>query len=200
MQQEQSVEPYKYLQIPDKKTIRILTLYPGTSSDRLIGELTFVKLDDHPVYEAISYVWGEPIRCEDFLCEGKSISLTQSLADALRRVRDGSRPRRLWVDQICINQDDQTERSQQVKLMNAIYKDTAKVLVWLGRDNQDCAKAAFDLIKSLNMVFGDDEQLKQFTADQKENLDEFPADAWQPLKVLYHLPWVSTDQLNVHYI
>jgi hypothetical protein len=38
----------------------------------------------------------------------------------------------LWVDAICINQGDTTERSAQVNLMDQIYRQAASVSVWLG--------------------------------------------------------------------
>lgn len=39
----------------------------------------------------------------------------------------------VWVDQLCINQESPTERSQQVALMSTIYSRCGRVLVWLGR-------------------------------------------------------------------
>jgi hypothetical protein len=66
--------------------------------------------------------------------DGKVFPLTQSLSDALRAVRLIKRPRRLWADQICINQRDHAERAQQVTLMNTIYKKTNMVLIFLGND------------------------------------------------------------------
>jgi hypothetical protein len=38
----------------------------------------------------------------------------------------------LWVDQICINQEDHVEKGKQVCLMGPIYATVAQVLVWLG--------------------------------------------------------------------
>lgn len=55
-------------------------------------------------------------------------------AETRRRVGVGyaGLPRRLWVDAVCINQDDAVEKSQQVKLMHDIYTKATDVLVWLG--------------------------------------------------------------------
>ena len=39
-----------------------------------------------------------------------------------------------WIDQICINQDDLIERSDQVRIMDKIYKKAKMVLIWLGRE------------------------------------------------------------------
>ncbi|KAH8602285.1 heterokaryon incompatibility protein-domain-containing protein [Bisporella sp. PMI_857] len=184
-------EAYQYVPIPDEKTFRVLKLLPGKPSDELIGELIFVTLDTKSNYEAISYVWGDATRCEQIICNGKLLALTQSLSNALRRLRDDSHPRWLWADQICINQDDPVERSKQVQLMNAIYKNTTKVLAWLGRDDEEYAAPAFDMIECLNVAFQDDDQLQQFTADQEERLNEFPASEWRPLGVLYRHPWLT---------
>ena len=42
--------------------------------------------------------------------------------------------RTLWVDSICINQGDDNERSQQVRLMGQIYRKASTVLIWLGEE------------------------------------------------------------------
>jgi hypothetical protein len=190
--QEQEAGRYTYLPIPDETTIRILTLHPGSPEDVLVGELHFVNLDEKPDYKAISYCWGDPTLCEEIFLDGnpKPLRLTQSIADALRRFRFSSQPIRLWADQICINQEDLKERSQQVELMNTIYKNTERVLVWLGRDEEDIAQEAFDTIKSLKIKFEDKRALAKFTDDQRERLHEFSEEEWWPLIVLYRLPWV----------
>jgi hypothetical protein len=38
----------------------------------------------------------------------------------------------MWIDAICINQANATERTQQVELMRVIYECTSEVIVWLG--------------------------------------------------------------------
>jgi hypothetical protein len=65
-----------------------------------------------------------------------------------------------------------------VELTNAIYKNTARVLVWLGRDEEDVAQEAFDTIKSLKVKFEDKKALAKFTEDQRERLHEFSEEEW----------------------
>ena len=44
----------------EKREIRLLKLYPGEAEDPLVGDLLTVSLNDRPVYDALSYVWGPP--------------------------------------------------------------------------------------------------------------------------------------------
>ncbi|ORX93981.1 heterokaryon incompatibility, partial [Clohesyomyces aquaticus] len=49
---------------------------------------------------------------------------------------------------ICINQRDITERSQQVKTMDQIYKNAACVLMYLGKEDDETSKA-YDCLETL---------------------------------------------------
>ena len=49
----------------------------------------------------------------------------------------------MWIDAICINQDDLAERSEQVSKMRTIYEGPEEVLVWLG-SSIGGASLAFD--------------------------------------------------------
>ncbi|KAJ4388180.1 hypothetical protein N0V93_008787 [Gnomoniopsis smithogilvyi] len=55
----------------------------------------------------------------------------------------------IWVDALCINQDDPQERAREVPRMRIIYKSALDVVIWLGegRDNSDLA---IRLIKTLS--------------------------------------------------
>jgi Heterokaryon incompatibility protein (HET) len=59
-------------------------------------------------------------------------SVTQNLHAALRRLRLKENCRVLWVDTLCINQSEISERNHQVGFMRDIYQDSEKVLIWLG--------------------------------------------------------------------
>ena len=63
------------------------------------------------------------------------IKLTESLEQALRHFRTKERPRYLWADAVCIDQDNVQERSQQVAIMAQIFKASIRVLAWLGRSH-----------------------------------------------------------------
>jgi hypothetical protein len=182
---------YHYDALPDGQFIRILTLYPGTLDDPLEGNVESFNIDSLDKYESLSYVWGKPERCHEIVCAGQRLRLTASLHDALRRLRQPDKPRRLWADQICINQDNEAERSQQVQFMNHIYKNASHVLVWLGPDDRAMAEPAFKQVRELDERFQDEEKREKFRIDHTDHLKERSKDPWIPLTHVTHLPWVS---------
>jgi len=100
-------------------------------------------------YEALSYVWGSPMqrletvhveandRSANCIQTGRTLQIRLNLWQALQHLRFQSRPRVLWVDALCINQDDIQERNKQVKRMSDIYKASKTVLVWLGPEENN---------------------------------------------------------------
>ncbi|KAI9771043.1 MAG: hypothetical protein M1839_002979 [Geoglossum umbratile] len=187
---EASVQMLEYKALPDQ-SIRILTLNPGALNDPLEGRLEFFNIASPEKYEPLSYVWGDPERIYEIICNGSRLGITASLNDALRQLRQPDQPRRLWVDQICINQDNQAERSQQVQFMNSIYKNASHVLVWLGPDHQDMAEPAFKLVRELVEIFQDEKKCEQFRIDHTDHLKERSRDPWIPLTHVTHLPWFA---------
>lgn len=82
------------------------------------------------------------------LC-GQEFSVTTNLEAALQQIRRTDEVRTLWVDAICINQDDIAERNSQVLLMDVIYRKSTKVLVWLGSDKLE-AEGIVAFLNSMN--------------------------------------------------
>ncbi|KAI0423868.1 heterokaryon incompatibility protein-domain-containing protein [Xylaria sp. FL1042] len=126
---------------PSRKEIRLLTLLNGEWNDKIKCKLYVASLDKEPKYEALSYVWGSQTDLVDIDVNGVTFSATQNLYAALRRLREqigstGSdeNSRTLWVDAVCINQEDTDEKRHQVQLMGDIYSQTAHGLLWLGEE------------------------------------------------------------------
>ena len=213
---------YEYDPLPDTRSIRILTLDPSADPVApLTGTLTICPLDaPHASYETISYAWGTgPRSLKLFIlrhvADGddapslRPLAVTQSIHDALCRMRcsDGT-PRRLWADQVCINQEDLAERGLQVQLMNAVFKGAARILVWLGRDPEGVAAAAVRMVEHLDGVFRDDEAHERFKMEHSEQLAKQKREPWVPLSKLTRLPWVrclylvliSSSQLHLTHI
>jgi hypothetical protein len=71
----------------------------------------------------------------------KHLGIAQNLEAALLYLRQEHEPRRLWIDAICVDQKNLTERSCQVQRMSDIYKLAERVVVWLGPEESDSSRA-----------------------------------------------------------
>jgi hypothetical protein len=157
-------EQYQYQPIKSPDQLRMLQLFPGEGDEPIQIKLSYRPLSSLPQCEALSYEWGSPIRDCEIFCEGKILKVTENLLAALRRLRPLQsrinarkqrkflqKPRLLWIDALCINQEDITERSEQVKLMMEIYRDARRVLIWIG-EAPPLAREAFVLIPRLAKI------------------------------------------------
>lgn len=128
-----SKKSFKYAPIPDSEHIRLLYLKPAaTDPSELHGYLRLHKLNQHSIYEAISYAWGDFRHLKRVIhLNGKVLKITDNLFAALMAYSHPDRVRVLWVDAICINQTDPLEKAQQVALMANIYSRASMVQVWL---------------------------------------------------------------------
>ncbi|XXH01949.1 hypothetical protein Hte_008312 [Hypoxylon texense] len=89
------------------------------------------KLNHQPEYKALSYCWGDATKRLPIEVNDQIIYISESLVHALYSVK--SKPGDLlWVDAICINQDDPIEKANQVRLMHLIYSKAEATIVWLG--------------------------------------------------------------------
>ncbi|KAI0866601.1 heterokaryon incompatibility protein-domain-containing protein [Xylaria cubensis] len=127
---------YRYAPIDSAAgQIRLLALLPSTKFEAEVQiQLTTAVLSETsiPKYEALSYVWGSAENPEDILIDGSTLAVTQALAQALPYLRYEDRPRILWIDAICVNQEDLEERGRQVERMATLYSCARRVVVWLG--------------------------------------------------------------------
>ncbi|KAF1828623.1 HET-domain-containing protein, partial [Decorospora gaudefroyi] len=126
--------------------IRLLTLLPGLLNDPIYGELEHVSLSAKHTYEALSYVWGDASDTSSMILDRTLYPITKNLECALRYLRSKEAPRVLWVDAICINQDDQDEKSEQVPMMGEIYSRATKVYAWLGEADRQI-NCIFDILQ-----------------------------------------------------
>ncbi|PQE20174.1 Heterokaryon incompatibility protein [Rutstroemia sp. NJR-2017a BBW] len=118
-----------------RREIRLLVLHPAEDIFDLFRyscTLVHVSLDEDPDYEALSYVWGSKANKQKILIDGRQFEVTSNLAEALYHLYDCNTPRKLWVDAICIDQEDISERSHQVQSMTEIYARARNVVVWMG--------------------------------------------------------------------
>lgn len=132
----------------DDKSFRLATVsqanHPGTGE--AVPSITLAThdlLDAAEIgYNALSYTWGAPrINMTDeekdakrsILMNEKMVDVQPNLYDALHELLAACEGIPIWIDALCINQSDNSERSAQVSVMNQIYGKAKRVIVWLGK-------------------------------------------------------------------
>ena len=115
------------------KRIRLFHLNPASEySSSISGSLHETSLQNPVAYDAISYQWG--MREPGFLIAvgNGRIQVTKNCHEALLRLRHRNRKQKLWLDAICIDQENEKDKSHQVAMMADIYSKADRVIVWLG--------------------------------------------------------------------
>ncbi|KAF2440461.1 hypothetical protein P171DRAFT_435256 [Karstenula rhodostoma CBS 690.94] len=118
-------------------------------------ELVAFDLDaELPDYTAVSYAWGpDPARPKAIGVDGRRLQVTESAYQVVRDLTPENGERYIWVDFVCINQEDVIERASQVKRMRLIYAKASQVTIVLNTvtpvDYDDSDRVAHHL-KKLN--------------------------------------------------
>jgi len=209
---------YAYTAVQDGH-IRILEVLPGQGEDPIVCLMHPTSLDDHPSYEALSYVWGDPpalVGCINIVDSPTAgvhpeglfranedhahpqekpyflLRVTASLHCALIRLRHPEQSRRLWVDAICINQKDLREQSTQVGMMTRIFGQAVRVVAHLGPE-QDGSEILPSVLKKTR-----DHDAYRREQGKGGNLDHFwdelemshtNLEAWKPVRSFLDRPW-----------
>ena len=143
-----NLDRFVYRPLQEPMQFRLLELMPGERDRTLKCSLTHHSLTSHVDYDAVSYTWGTPGLCQDIELDGVAHSISANLFDFLQRLRLTDVAVTLWVDALCINQDDVPEKNIQVPLMGLIYSYAKSVLVWLG-PHADGSEEYFDFCSSI---------------------------------------------------
>jgi len=133
--------------------LRLLILHSGNQDDPIHCSLKTCLISETEPYEALSYVWGDATITTPIYIGPlhKKFEVTTNLACALSHLRLQDHDRVLWVDALCINQDDDREKSHQVRMMRKIYEGAECVVAWLGPETTD----AEDAIRTLELLAND---------------------------------------------
>ncbi|KAK1995632.1 HET-domain-containing protein [Colletotrichum falcatum] len=156
---KQQLEPFQYQAIPNNGYIRLLELLSGQGNEPIQVQLNTAGLGDTmQTYDALSYVWGDPKQPRRAISvNGGWMEVYESLYDILTSLRVNSSPgltaehderRLLWVDAICINQTDLAERNGQVPIMDSIYRNARRTIIWLGAETEQ-TDSTFEMLYCL---------------------------------------------------
>ncbi|OAL43476.1 HET domain-containing protein [Pyrenochaeta sp. DS3sAY3a] len=201
------MQTYSYRPLADQ-TIRLLGLQDSTS-DTFSGTLKTFKLSEAPAYFCLSYTWGAPSKDVQIQIDGDVLYVRPSLVEILRRLlelsSDVTRPEIVvewvWIDRVCINQDDIDERSEQVRCMGMIYSQAVRTIIWAGPDLNG-SSAAWRLIGQIHDIcVRENPDVKyladiplQIYSDQNHasfRLPPWDDELWEHLRGLFSLPWFT---------
>lgn len=156
------------------RTIRLLTVEPGEPSAALRCTLSETCLETTPtVYHALSYCWGADHSPVQITCNSHPLSVTPNLHSVLLEYRRRGITTPLWVDAVCINQSNISERTSQVRMMDRIYTEAECVVVWLG-EAEATDGLALKCLKNINARWTDSKDIPILPTGQ----DALDYDAW----------------------
>ncbi|KAK4167407.1 hypothetical protein QBC43DRAFT_311793 [Cladorrhinum sp. PSN259] len=147
---------YVYSPLP-RDSIRLLRIHPNPDENANIDCELFechglLNSERTSFYEALSYVWGSADKPRTMLVNGRySFPLGDNLHAALHSLRGSLFERLVWVDAVCINQEDNDEKAHQVQSMARIYARARSVIVWLGLASSDSGRA-LEVIQTFAML------------------------------------------------
>ncbi|GAP86951.1 putative heterokaryon incompatibility protein [Rosellinia necatrix] len=131
------IAPVLYQPLEGHLPLRLLLIHPGRPDDPLRTELVPTTIDDAKgSYDATSYTWGLPENPESINCGGSQVWIQRNAFHMILDLRRPDKPRKIWIDAICINQCDLDERAAQVSIMHHIYRCASATWVWLGRPDE----------------------------------------------------------------
>ncbi|KAF0320956.1 ankyrin and het domain protein [Colletotrichum asianum] len=117
------------------------------------------SLAAHPKYYTLSYCWGaadfdsdeadQAPRFSSIAVNGRTFPVRENLRDALLQLQQSFPDAWFWIDAICINQDDNAERSAQVAIMDKIYTKSHSTVAWIGREKPGLERALEVIIDRL---------------------------------------------------
>jgi len=145
------MDQYRFAPLsPGPDSIRLLRVLPNENETAPVQcelmnySLQKLRKGTH-LYEALSYVWGSPKETLPIFIGKQSLNVTTNLHAALVRLRDHFFERVLWIDSVCINQEDEREKEHQIQSMARIYSQATRVLVWLGEEANNSTQALEDI-------------------------------------------------------
>ena len=195
---------YAYIPLPDYTSIRLVELFSGPVFAPLQCKLVVSRSVADQSYQALSYAWGETTKTHYITIEGKRLPISANLDRALRQVRRNEQNLYLWVDAICINQDDAIEKEYQISMMLQIYRSARRVVVYLGEqsDHSELIPEFFDTVIRARRVFDSLNKGKEEDVDHEDlsrsmgTLEEIGEPTsnnimWRAARAFYDRPWIT---------
>ena len=171
---------YQGLTLSTSGHIRLLDLQPRSRESHVECTLKAIELSPRPLYTAISYTWGQETEQTLITVNGLPFRVRRNLYDLLKDLRHQNQSRTLWIDAICINQEDISERNAQLRIMGDIFKSATNVISWLEND-----------IGDQNLTAADGAAILEACSLGKELQSSQTARFWEKLDLFFNHPYWS---------
>ncbi|KAH6721553.1 heterokaryon incompatibility protein-domain-containing protein [Leptodontidium sp. MPI-SDFR-AT-0119] len=169
---------------------------PGPDDGPVARRLLDASLRECEPYKTLSYCWGDASVRVPLSLDGMWFEVTTNLYAALRWLRKCTQTRRIWIDAICMNQDDTNERNEQIHHMRRIYSETMDCFVWLGEFNDSTVKLAFKGYSWLKEIREQDISHPEYkdlsipeSSEVMSSITLVSPDALGALKAIVNSPW-----------
>jgi hypothetical protein len=183
-------------------------LLPITGDDPslILCQLYHVPIDNMPPYDALSYSWDTDLSGQTphptIYVDGKELKIMPSLEAFLRQHRhdhDSDLP--LWIDAICVNQNDLVERRKQVAMMCRLYTQLARLIVWLGINDDAEIKIATEFIQQHASAYWEgQESVRKFRENFVSRFRETGFDYTVPLHKFLSRSWFFRSWIVQEYV
>lgn len=186
---QQTLEHQKYVYKPlPARHIRLLRItgIPNTF------QIDHVTLDSVPQFSAISYTWNGESFCHVLRLTDGLLSVTLNISNALPSLIAAAKTQALWIDAICINQQDTQEKAVQIPLMQEIYTMCRECLVWLG-PSTPVSDIAIDATPRICQQIAEMPALQVWEAEDiaVSSPDALASPLWRGIVDIFSRPWFS---------
>lgn len=154
---------------------------------QFIGTLQSFRLADPdlPAYDALSYTWGSQTYSEPILVDGEELLVLPSVLPFLG-ILAKRKPTYWWVDSICIDQKNKTEKAHQISLMVLIFRFAQQTQVYLGEEADD-STLAIEFLRDLGDRYGKRQSREWINATFQRKGPNEPQ--WDAVSKLFGRPW-----------
>ncbi|KAI3584123.1 heterokaryon incompatibility protein-domain-containing protein [Fusarium oxysporum f. sp. albedinis] len=179
------------------RQIRVLVVDPGKPPTPITATFRFVTLksstwqskNQNQEWNAVSYVWGNQSPLCRITVDGLERRITQNVFRILWELRHPVEKMPLWIDALCINQDDNKEKNIQVAMMRQVYQNARSVIVWLCADPDEASRCVVDAVQWLDKGLDECSLAKKeplLTCFRQQSSDSY---CLIPFQRVLKLPW-----------
>lgn len=176
---------------------RLLYILPANKTGTLRCRLAVVSLADDIEFFALSYAWGRHTSGNELYIEYEQqrLAISETLHGFLRFYEQHYAMQPLWIDALCIDQDDDLEKSYQIPNMRHVYSKAKKVVIWLGMEDES-TEAVLELLERLDQASHvlekqglelNDRSCLRFV--KAGSIESFDKPIWKDLNRFYQRSW-----------